>query len=218
MMQADEVRGAILENKLIAIVRGIESGEIIKTVSALLRGGISLVEITLDQSDERKMQEAFESIRCIRNEFAGKLFPGAGTVLSPAQASLAIEAGAQYIVSPDMNPGVIRRCKELGAVSIPGALTPTEIAGAVAAGADFVKLFPAGSLGCDYIKAVMAPLSHVRLLAVGGVNLNNLKDFLQVGVVGFGIGGNLVDKKLISCGKFDELEALSRAFVQAVNS
>ena len=117
-----------------------------------------------------------------------------------------------------MNPGVVRRCKELGAVSIPGALTPTEIAGAVAEGADFVKLFPAGSLGCEYIKAVMAPLSHVRLLAVGGVNLNNLKDFLQVGVVGFGIGGNLVDKKLISCGKFDELEALSRAFVQAVNS
>ena len=143
MMQANEVREAILEKKLIAIVRGIERGKIIKTVNALLRGGISLVEITLDQSDERKMQEAFESIRCIRNEFAGRLFPGAGTVLSPAQATLAIEAGAQYIVSPDMNPGVIRRCKELGAVSIPGALTPTEIAGAVAAGADFVKLFPA---------------------------------------------------------------------------
>jgi 2-dehydro-3-deoxyphosphogluconate aldolase/(4S)-4-hydroxy-2-oxoglutarate aldolase len=159
-----------------------------------------------------------ESIRRIRREFAGRVFPGAGTVLTPAQASWAVDAGAQYVISPDMNPDVIRRTRELGALSIPGAFTPTEITGAIAAGADFVKLFPAGLFGCDYVKAIRAPLSHVRLLAVGGVDLSNMKDFLQAGVVGFGIGGNLVNKKIISLGKFDELEATSRAFVRAVQS
>jgi 2-dehydro-3-deoxyphosphogluconate aldolase/(4S)-4-hydroxy-2-oxoglutarate aldolase len=217
-MQADEVREAIIREKLIAIVRGVEGGKIMETVDALFRGGIHLVEITLDQSNEGKMREALDSIRRVKREFAGRVFPGAGTVLSPAQASWAIDAGAQYIVSPDMNPGVIRKTRKLGALAIPGALTPTEIVGAVTAGADFVKLFPAGVLGCEYVKAVTAPLTHVHLLAVGGVDLSNMKDFLQAGVVGFGIGGNLVDKKIISRGKFDEIEALSRAFVQAMES
>ena len=213
-MRADEIRDAIIRERVIAIVRGVESGKMMETVDALFRGGIRLVEITLDQSDEGRMQEALDSIRAVAREFAGRIFPGAGTVLSPAQASWAIDAGARYIVSPDTNPDVIRKTRKLGALAIPGAFTPTEIVGAVAAGADFVKLFPAGVLGCEYVKAVLAPLKHVRLLAVGGVDLSNIKDFLRAGVVGFGIGGNLVDKKIISGGKFDELEALSRAYVQ----
>lgn len=212
-MKANEVRDVIIKEKLIAIVRGVESSKVMETVDALFRGGIRLVEITLDQSDESRMREALDSIRRVKREFVGKVFPGAGTVISPAQASWAIDAGAQYIVSPDMNPGVIRKARKLGALAIPGAFTPTEIVAAIAAGADFVKLFPASILGCEYVKAVMAPLSQVRLLAVGGVDLSNMKAFLEAGVVGFGIGGNLVDKKIISRGKFDELEALSRAYV-----
>jgi 2-dehydro-3-deoxyphosphogluconate aldolase/(4S)-4-hydroxy-2-oxoglutarate aldolase len=213
MMQADEVREAIAREKLIAIVRGVEGGRILETVEALFRGGIRLVEITLDQSDREKTQEALDSICRVSKEFAGRVFPGAGTVLSPEQACAAIDAGAQYIVSPDVSPAVIRATRKLGALAIPGAFTPTEIVGAVAAGADFVKLFPAGALGWEYVKAVMAPLSHIRLLAVGGVDLGNMKDFLKAGVVGFGIGGNLVDRKMIANKQFDELEALSRSYV-----
>jgi 2-dehydro-3-deoxyphosphogluconate aldolase / (4S)-4-hydroxy-2-oxoglutarate aldolase len=215
-MQAQKVREAIIGQKLIAIIRGVEGGKIIETVDALSRGGIHLVEITLDQSDEGRLQEALDAIRCVSREFNGRVFAGAGTVLTPAQASRAVEAGALYIISPDTNPAVIRRTRELGALAIPGAFTPTEIAGAAAAGADFVKLFPAGLLGCEYVKTVRAPLPHIRLLAVGGVDLTNAGDFLRAGVVGFGIGSNLVDRKLVSRGSFGEIEARSRAFVHAV--
>jgi len=217
-MQAQEIREAIVRDKLIAIIRGVERGTIARTVDALSRGGIRLVEITLDQGSAEKLQEALDAIRCVSREFDGRIVAGAGTVLTPDQASWAVEAGARYIIAPDTNLAVIRRTRDLGALSIPGAFTPTEIAGAAAAGADFVKLFPAGVLGCEYIKAVRAPLSHVRLLAVGGVDVDNVRDFLRAGVVGFGIGSSLVDRKLISMGKFDEIEARSRAFVHAVES
>ena len=215
-MQAREIKEAIIRDKLIAILRGVERGAVAGTVEALSRGGIRLVEITLDQGNDEKLQVALDAIRWVSRELGGRVIAGAGTVLTPDQASWAVEAGARYIISPDTNPAVIRRTRELGALSIPGAFTPTEIAGAAAAGADFVKLFPAGVFGCEYIKAVRAPLSHVRLIAVGGVDVDNIGDFLRAGVVGFGIGSNLVDRALIARGAFDEIEARGRAFVLAV--
>jgi len=215
-MQAQEIKEAIVRDKLIAILRGVERGAIAGTVEALSRGGIRLVEITLDQGNDEKLQVALDAIRWVSRELDGRVIAGAGTVLTPDQASWAVEAGARYIISPDTNPAVIRRTRELGALSIPGAFTPTEIAAAAAAGADLVKLFPAGVFGCEYIKAVRAPLSHVRLLAVGGVDVDNIRDFLRAGVAGFGIGSNLVDRALIARGAFDEIEARSRAFVLAV--
>ena len=215
-MHKDDIKAAVVTEKLIAIIRGVESAKVVETVAALRRGGIRLVEITLDQTRNGNNEEELDSLRKISREFAGEIIPGAGTVLTSLQVSLAIEAGASYIVSPDMNPQVIRETCKLGALSIPGAFTPTEIVRAVTEGADFVKLFPAGQLGCEYIKAIRAPLKHVPLLAVGGVDLSNMKDFLQAGVVGFGIGGNLVDGKLIARGEFDKVEARSRAFVQTI--
>ena len=154
----------------------------------------------------------------IARELSARVLVGAGTVLSAAQVDQAVDAGALYIVSPDANPEVIRRTRERGAVSVPGAFTPTEIAAAHAAGADYVKLFPAGVLGTDYVKAIRAPLAHIPLLAVGGIEPANIPSFLKAGVVGFGIGSNLVDKKLIQAGRFDQLEALTRSFVQAVRA
>lgn len=215
-MHSDNAREMIVREKLIAIIRGVRAERMVETAQALCRGGIHLAEVTLDHSSDATREEALESIRLIAKELAGSLLVGAGTVLTAAQAGQAVAAGARYIVSPDTNLDVIRQTRANGALAVPGAFTPTEIAAAHAAGADFVKLFPAGNLGSEYVRAIRAPLSHIPLLAVGGVDLDNIAAFLKAGVVGFGIGGKLVDKKLIREGRFDEIEALSRRFVQAV--
>ena len=128
----------------------------------------------------------------------------------------AYAAGAQFIVSPDTNVAVIQRTRELGMVSMPGAMTPSEAMAAHTAGADFVKLFPAGALGAGYIKAVRAPLSHIAFLAVGGINENNAKSFIEAGCVGLGVGGNLVNKAWIEAGEFNKIAALARTFVENI--
>ena len=139
---------------------------------------------------------------------------GAGTVTSLQMLELAKNAGARFVVSPDTNEAVIRATVAAGMVSMPGALTPTEIVTAHSCGADFVKLFPAGTQGTAYFKAVTAPLNHIRLLAVGGVNEKNIGDFLSAGAVGAGVGGNLVNKTWIANGEFEKITALARAFTE----
>jgi len=215
-MQSNNASEMIVREKLIAILRGVKVAQVVATAEALYRGGIRLAEVTLDHSSDASREEALQCIRLIAKELCGSVLVGAGTVLTAAQAGQAVAMGALYIVSPDTNPDVIRQTKALGALAVPGAFTPTEVAAAHAAGADFVKLFPAGTFGSEYVKAIRAPLPHIPLLAVGGVNLENIAAFLRAGVVGFGIGGNLVDKRLVNEGRFDELEALSRRFVLAV--
>ena len=132
------------------------------------------------------------------------------------QVRLAKEAGAQYIISPNVSEAVIRETKALGLVSIPGAMTPTEIANAYAWGADIVKVFPAGVLGAAYIKAVRAPLNHIPMVAVGGVSPDNIADFIAVGCVGAGCGGNLVSKKIVEEGKFSEITRTALAYKAAL--
>ena len=143
---------------------------------------------------------------------------GAGTVTTPELVELAASAGAQYIISPDVNVDVIHRTRELGLVSLPGAMTPTEVMTAHLAGADFVKLFPAGNLGISYVKAIRAPISHVKLLAVGGVNEDNVADFLHAGMVGAGVGGNLANKKWIEAGEYDKITQTARKLLDAVKN
>ena len=136
------------------------------------------------------------------------------SLLLPAKERLeAANAGAKFIISPDANSNVIRRSRELGLVSIPGVLSPTEITSAWEAGADFVKLFPVTTLGLPYIKAVRAPLNHIPMMAVGGVNEENLKAYLDAGLCGAGIGGNLVNKAWIEAGEFDKITALAKKMV-----
>ena len=182
---AEKLRAA----RLIAILRGTGREAALKTAAALARGGIGLVELPLDQSDQGRTREVLAAISALRKEYEGVLAVGAGTVLSVEQAEMAVEAGAQYIVSPDTNPDVIRRTKALGLLSIPGAMTPTEVVAAHRAGADFVKLFPAGVLGLDYLKALRAPLPHVSLIAVGAIDASNALDYLGAGAVAVGAGG-----------------------------
>jgi 2-dehydro-3-deoxyphosphogluconate aldolase/(4S)-4-hydroxy-2-oxoglutarate aldolase len=205
----------IMKRKIIAIVRGIEAENNLRVAKALYEGGIDLVEVTFNQSKPKDFGRTASAIRAIVEYFGDKVLAGAGTVTTPALVEMAMAAGAGYIVSPDTNPRVIQKTRELDLVSIPGAMTPTEILTAHESGADFVKLFPAGNLGLSYLKAVKAPLSHVRLVATGGVNEKNIREFLDAGAVGAGIGGNLVSKAWIDAGDFDKITAAARECVAA---
>ncbi len=173
-----------------------------------------MMEVTFDQSKPEALSRTSDTVKLLVDEMGDKMAFGAGTVTSVEMVELAHEAGAQFIVSPNMNEKVIRATVEKGMVSMPGAMTATEVLQAHEYGADFVKLFPIGNLGASYVKAIAAPINHVRLLAVGGVNEKNIKDFLNAGAVGAGVGGNLVNKEWIAAGRFDEITALAKEFVQ----
>jgi 2-dehydro-3-deoxyphosphogluconate aldolase/(4S)-4-hydroxy-2-oxoglutarate aldolase len=141
---------------------------------------------------------------------------GAGTVLTETQVIKAASAGAKFIISPDTNPAVIQKTKALGLISMPGALTPTEASLASRSGADFVKLFPIGSLGKDYLKAIKAPLSNVRFLAVGGVDVSNARDYMSAGAVGIGIGSGIASAALIKSGDFAKITEQARRYIEEV--
>ena len=212
----EEIIEKILKEKLIAIVRGVPDDKILQTAEALCRGGVRLMEITYNAGGNPPDEVTAEQIRKVKERFGSDLSVGAGTVLSPAQVTLTAAVGGEFIISPDANETVIRRTRECGLVSIPGALTPTEVQAAHRAGADFVKLFPTDTLGVAYIKAIRAPLSHIRMLAVGGVNENNMSDFFAAGVCGFGIGSGIVNAKLIEAGDFDALAEHAKRYVAAL--
>ena len=138
--------------------------------------------------------------------------------MSPEQVRQAAEAGAKYIISPNVDPAVIAETKKLGLVSIPGAMTPTEAAWAYSLGGDIIKLFPAGNLGASYIKALKAPLKHIPVTAVGGVNAKNCTEFFKAGVIGIGVGGNLVSKELVESRNFAEITAAAKEYTDALAS
>ncbi|MCQ2420287.1 MAG: bifunctional 4-hydroxy-2-oxoglutarate aldolase/2-dehydro-3-deoxy-phosphogluconate aldolase [Clostridia bacterium] len=202
----------VLDKKLIAIVRGVYGEDCLKLAEALYAGGVEMMEVTFDQSQPEKLSQTSDTVRLLCERLGDKMIFGAGTVTTTKMVQLAEDAGAQFIVSPDTNEAVIRKTVADGLVSMPGAMTPTEILQAHEYGADFVKLFPASALGASYLKAVKAPINHVRMLAVGGVNEQNLKSFLDAGAVGAGVGGNLVNKAWIAAGEFDKITAAAKAF------
>lgn len=209
----DTVIDEICKQKIIAIVRGVSSQEAVAAAKALYDGGIRLVEITFNQKAPETFVDTANAIKAIRKEMGDKMLVGAGTVTSPELVELAAEAGAAYIISPDTDPLVIGKTRELGLVSIPGAYTPTEAKQAYNAGADFVKLFPCVGNAPAYVKAICAPLNHIRFLAVGGVNADNAVEFLKAGALGVGVGGNLVNKDWIKAGEFDKIRDEAKKYV-----
>jgi 2-dehydro-3-deoxyphosphogluconate aldolase/(4S)-4-hydroxy-2-oxoglutarate aldolase len=211
------VRKEINANKVIAICRKIYGEDLYKLAGALSRGGVRLMEITFDQADSDCISKTSEAIRMLADRFEGKVLAGAGTVLTAEQVKAARDAGGRYIISPNVDADVISYSKELGLASIPGAMTPSEILTAHKAGADFVKLFPSGTLGFQYIKDILAPISHVGLVATGGVTEDTLAGYLDLGFVGAGVSGRLADKKLIREGNFGEIENRARAFMSIVD-
>ncbi|MBQ9544139.1 MAG: bifunctional 4-hydroxy-2-oxoglutarate aldolase/2-dehydro-3-deoxy-phosphogluconate aldolase [Clostridia bacterium] len=206
----------ILESKIVAIVRGVYGDDCLRLAEALMAGGVKLMEVTFDQNSPEKWLLTADAVSRLKTNFAGALGVGAGTVTSRELVGIAADAGAQFMISPDTNPEVIKETKKRGLVSTPGALTPTEILTAHNCGADFVKIFPAGSLGAGYIKAVRAPLNNVRLMAVGGVSSANAGEFIRAGACGVGVGGNLVDKMKIAAGLFEDITEEARRLCESV--
>lgn len=211
MNMRENVIRLIEENKIIAIVRGANIEEAVLAAEAMYRGGIRLIEVTFNQRCPETFPDTIAAIRAIK-EHCPDMTVGAGTVLTPREVELAREASAEYIVSPDTDVTVIRRTIELDMVSLPGAYTASEAKVAHNAGADFVKLFPCTDTA--YLKAITAPLSHIRFLAVGGVGVDNITDFIAAGAVGVGIGGALVNAKLLRCGRYDLIEDTARRMVE----
>jgi 2-dehydro-3-deoxyphosphogluconate aldolase/(4S)-4-hydroxy-2-oxoglutarate aldolase len=202
----------ILDSKIVAISRGVSSDKIIDTVQALKDGGIVCVEVTFNAKSEEDSKDTLKAISMIKNHFGDAIAVGVGTVLTPENVRSAAEAGAEYMISPNTSEAVIKETKRLGLVSIPGATTPTEIINAYDMGADIVKLFPAAVFGLEYIKAIVGPISHIPMTAVGGINAENASAFIKAGCVGVSVGGNLVNKKLIDAGDFEAIKKLASEY------
>ena len=210
MDKRENVIADIEEKKIIVILRGFTEDQLIKTVDAMAEGGIGLVEVTFDQTGAVSDETTASYIRALKENFAGRVRVGAGTVMSVDQVERAYNAGAEFIISPDCYEPVIRKTRELGMVSIPGAMTPTEAANAHRYGADFVKLFPNSEFKISYFKALSVPLSHIKFLAVGGVSADNL--LLNAGAKGVGVATAIADKKAIFAGDYAEITRRARAF------
>ncbi len=195
----------IEDNKIIAICRGIYGDDLRQLAQSLVNGGVSLIEVTFDQSSENNLELTGNAIKMLSEEFEGKVLVGAGTVITKEQVDAAKQNGAKYIISPNVNIDIIKYTNELGLVSMPGAMTPSEIIAADQAGAHFVKVFPAGTLGIKYLKDIMGPINHVKFVAAAGVTPDNIKDFLDIGFKGFGISNYLTNKNQVLSKEFDVL-------------
>ena len=207
----------VYKNKIIAIVRGMDKEKTVKIAKALYEGGIRFVEVTFNQKNPDKFHETADCIRAIREEMGDKMYVGAGTVTSTALVDMAAEAGALYIISPDTDVEVIRRTRELGLVSMPGAYTPTEAKTAFNAGADFIKLFPCIGDGPGYVKALCAPFNHIPFLAVGGVDADNAAAYIKAGAVGVGVGSSLAKKAWVDAGEYYKITEEAKKMIENIS-
>jgi 2-dehydro-3-deoxyphosphogluconate aldolase/(4S)-4-hydroxy-2-oxoglutarate aldolase len=200
----------VLDCGIVAVIRSHDSSQLVEVCRALADGGVSVAEITMTVPD------ALDVLHAVRVELGDRILLGAGTILDPETARMAILAGAEYLVTPTLNLDVIRLCQRYSKLVMPGAFTPTEILTAWEAGADIVKVFPADVVGPAFLKAVRGPLPHVRLMPTGGVDLNTAADFLKAGACCLGVGGQLVEPKAVAAGDFERIRGLARQFVQIV--
>jgi 2-dehydro-3-deoxyphosphogluconate aldolase/(4S)-4-hydroxy-2-oxoglutarate aldolase len=195
---------------LIPVIRARSADEAAQAVDAIQAGGVGVLEITMT------VPGAVELIREVASRATDALV-GAGTVLDPETATRCIDAGARFVVSPALNLDTVATCREAGIAVIPGALSPTEVVTAWKAGADLVKVFPAGAVGGpSYIKALKAPLPQIDLVPTGGVNLQTAGDFIRAGASALGVGGDLVDLAALRRGEASVLTERARKFVEAV--
>lgn len=212
MLNREQILKDIEKHKIVVILRGFTEEQLVNTVEAMEQGGIRLVEVTFDQTGTVSDETTASYIRTLREKFAGRVHVGAGTVMTEKQVKCAYKAGAEFIISPDCNKKVIKTTRRLGMVSMPGALTPTEAANAHRWGADFVKLFPNSEFKISYFKALTVPLSHIKFLAVGGVNAENLTDYLAAGAKGVGVATAIANKDAIFAGNYAEVTERAKAF------
>ncbi len=215
-MRAETIK-AINENKLIVILRGVPKDKILSTAKALYNGGVRVIEVTYMTDGSISDEETAELIKLLNDNFADKMFIGAGTVLNKKQVELTCKAGGKLIVSPNTDKKIIKKTLHCGMVSIPGAYTPSEITDAHKYGADFIKVFPAGNAGVGYFKSVKTPLRHIPMLAVGGITADNIEAFLKAGAAGFGISSSIADRYCIDEGNFDAIERKAKEFTEIIN-
>lgn len=211
-----QVIEAVKREKLIAIVRGVPMAQLDDVVRALIAGGVRVLEFTFDHDRPNYLAENAAKIRHAVTQYGDRVLVGCGTALTVEEVEAAHAAGACLVISPNVDAAVIRRACELDMLSMPGAFTPTEVVAAYAAGADIVKLFPAGELGVGYIKALRSPLAHIPMTAVGGVKPENVAEFLDAGVVGFGVSSQIVLTEAVKAGDYAAIEARARAFTDAI--
>lgn len=211
---------AIRVGGVVAVVRVDSADEALGATRALLRGGVRAIEITFTVPDAARViaRVARESESGNLEAPDGELLLGAGTVTSAAQAHQAIDAGAQYLISPCVIPEVIAVARERGVAMLPGALTPTEIFNAFQMGGDIIKVFPATRMGPSYIKDVRAPLPHIPLLPTGGVDAQNAGEWIKAGAVALGVGGKLVDRAAIKAGDWSIITQRAQELVAAVRA
>jgi 2-dehydro-3-deoxyphosphogluconate aldolase/(4S)-4-hydroxy-2-oxoglutarate aldolase len=197
---------------VVAIMRHTEASLAIEAAEALLRGGVDVVEVTMNTAGATGM------IRQLTKELGERMLVGAGTVLSTGAVRQALDAGARFVVAPNTDPQVIALCNQLGVPVVPGALTPTEVVTAWQLGADLVKVFPVSSVGARYIRDLRGPLPEIPLVPTGGITANNVADFVKAGAVAVGAGSDLVDKGVVDRRDFAELERRARAFAEGVRA
>lgn len=209
-MRKDAALDIILSSKVIAVIRMSDTEKLAKVVEAVKAGGVKAIEITMTTPF------ALEIISTMAKKKAPDVLVGAGTVLDPETAVQAIHAGADFIVSPVTNVGMITVCRRYDTLVAPGAFSPTEILAAWQTGADIVKVFPATSIGPKYFKDILGPLPKVRLMPTGGVSLENARDFIANGACCVAIGTALLDKKAIEAGHWELLTQKAKALVDSM--
>ncbi len=210
-MNREQILETVEESGLIAVIRGMEPALMSRIARALVAGGVRALEITMNSPQPLRM------ISEVRSLLEGtEVTIGAGTVLDSESARSAILAGAEFIVAPNLNREVIETCRRYSCPVVPGAMTPTEMLQAQEAGADMVKIFPAGVLGARYIEDMKGPLPQIKLVPTGGINLENAAAFIRAGASALGVGGSLVDRKMASDQNYEGLTERALAFRRVI--
>ena len=196
---------------LIPVLRARNAAQAQAVVKALLAGGITVIEVTMT------VPGALEVLKELKNEYGAKLLLGSGTVTTAEEAEATIDAGAEFVVSPSLHPAVIARTKANNKISVPGALTPTEIITAWNEGADYVKVFPCSAMGgASYLKSILAPFPHLLLIPTGGVTQQTAVDFLKAGAKALGVGADLVNLAAIDNGTPELITEAARAYLKII--
>ena len=204
-----DIISRLLNPGIIAVVRAKRADQVVPLAEALVAGGVIAVEVTMTTPD------AIAAIREVKQKLGARALIGVGTVLNVATCRAAIEAGAEFVVSPIVRPELVPICHAANVPVMLGAYTPTEAQLAHEAGADFVKIFPADGLGPKYIRNLLAPLPHLRIVPTGGVDQHNVADFLKAGCAAVGAGGSLITAKILETDNWTELTCVAREFVAA---
>jgi len=200
----------VAEAGVVAVIRARRTEQLIPLTEALLAGGVPAIEVTMSTP------KAISGIEMLADRFGDKAVIGVGTIIDAATCADAINAGAQFVVSPVFDPDIVATTKKFSRISIPGAFTPTEILRAWSAGADVVKVFPSTTLGPGYFKDILAPLPQLRLTPTGGVDLKNAADWIKAGAVFIGVGSSCVTRDALEKDDWACITANARAFVDAV--